>query len=153
MNNNIKVQEYSEEYAEEALKMWRDSKEEAIGQPEEHDFESHLKYLINTLTKNDLVFLAIDSSLDKPVGLLAVNVEEVSLNQLYIHRGYQKQGIGYCLLQKAKQLSPRGLKLYTFEVNKIAQRFYENNGFKIIGRGMAEQEKLPDIEYQWIGEI
>ncbi len=43
--------------------------------------------------------------------------------------------------------------MYTFEVNKIAQGFYEKNGFKIIGRGYENEEKLPDIQYEWNIEI
>ena len=37
------------------------------------------------------------------------------------------------LLNLAKQQSEGRLLLYTFEVNKNAQKFYERNGFKIVG--------------------
>lgn len=151
MTNNVKIQKYSEEYAVDTVLMWRDSKEKAIGQPEEHDFESHLYFLKNILSKGHEIFLTIETSTDKPIGILAVQVYEKSLDQLYIHVDFQNKGIGTMLLNKAKQLSPKSLKLFTFEVNKNAQQFYEKHDFKIIGRGIAEQEQLPDIEYKWIG--
>ena len=152
MINNVKIQKYAEEYAVDTVQMWRDSKEKAISQPEEHDFESHLYFLKNSLSKTHQIFLAIETSINQSIGILAVQVDEESLDQLYIHVDFQNKGIGTILLDKAKQLSSKSLKLFTFEVNKNAQRFYEKHGFKIIGRGIAEQEQLPDIEYKWIKE-
>ena len=41
------------------------------------------------------------------------------------------------------------LTLSTFEVNEKARRFYERNGFEVIGGGCENEENLPDIQYEW----
>src|SRR5215467_9131934 len=53
---------------------------------------------------------------------------EGHIDQLYIDPAYQQRGIGGRLVALAKQRSPDGLALWTFEVNATARRFYERNG-------------------------
>lgn len=139
------ITQYDPRYAEQTVKMWRDSKERAIGQKENHSFENHLHFLNNILAKQYQIDLALIS--DKIVGMVAYNEREIS--QLYIHIGYQGMGIGQTLLDKVKEQSSGRLTLYTFEVNENAQRFYKKNGFTIIGRGHENEENLPDIQYEW----
>ena len=125
--------------------MWRNSKERAIGQKENHSFKSHVNFLNNILPKQYQIDLALID--DKVVGMVAYN--EIEISQLYIHIDYQGIGIGQTLLNKVKKQSSGRLTLYTFEVNENSQRFYERNGFKIIGRGHENEENLPDIQYEW----
>ncbi len=136
---------YIPKYAEQTVEMWRDSKERAIGQKENHSFESHVHFLNHILPKQYQIDLALMD--EKVVGIVAYNEKEIS--QLYIHTGYQGMGIGQTFLQKVKEQSSGRLTLYTFEVNENAQRFYEKNGFTIIGRGDENEENLPDIHYEW----
>ncbi|WP_066309545.1 GNAT family N-acetyltransferase [Bacillus sp. FJAT-29814] len=142
------ITQYNPKYAEQTVEMWRDSKERAIGQKENHSFENHLNYLNNILPQQYQIDLALID--DNVVGMIAYNEREIS--QLYIHTGYQGMGIGQTLLDKVKEQSSGRLTLYTFEVNENAQRFYEKNGFKIIGRGHENEENLPDIQYEWISK-
>ena len=137
---------YHPQYAVETINMWRDSKERAIGQKEIHDHESHLYFLNELLPKQYQIDLAVMEK--KVVGMIAFDVKEI--NQLYIHVDYQGMGIGQALVNKAKAHSSGCLRLYTFEVNEPAQRFYEKNGFVIIGRGHENEENLPDIQYEWV---
>lgn len=83
------------------------------------------------------------------VGIVAFNSDE--LNQLYVANDQQGKGIGEILLNLAKEHSGGSLFLYTFEINKKAQRFYEKHGFVEIGRGYENEENLPDIKYEWRG--
>jgi len=145
---NFEIIVYKDKYARDTVKMWRDSKTKAIGQKDIHSFEDQLSFLQAKLVKENKVFLAIDKEFDRVVGLLAINGKE--LNQLYIHINYQKRGIGSRLLNMAKEFSPGKLELFTFEVNKKAQAFYEKHGFRIIGRGSENEENLPDIKYEWV---
>lgn len=138
---------YDERYSEETVRMWRDSKEKALGQNDIHDFADHLNFLKTVLVNGNQVFLAIDEKIDKSVGILAIDGKFI--NQLYIHTDYQNAGIGTRLLNLAKNLSNGTLRLYTFEVNKQAQKFYEKHGFEIIGRGFENEENLSDILYEW----
>jgi ribosomal protein S18 acetylase RimI-like enzyme len=133
------------QYAEETVAMWRESKEQAIGQKEKHSVDSQLYFLTQILPEEFEIFLALLDG--KVIGMAAYNKTEIS--QLYIHVEYQGRGIGRMLLDNAKAKSSGRLTLYTFEVNRTAQRFYEKNGFVVIGRGHENEEDLPDIQYEW----
>ncbi|MFJ5790977.1 GNAT family N-acetyltransferase [Lysinibacillus sp. NPDC093197] len=143
--HKISIMPYSPEFAEQTVAMWRDSKEQAIGQKEMHSVENHIYFLNHILPEQFQIDLAfIENTV---VGMIAYNMSEIS--QLYIHLSYQGLGIGQTLLDRAKAHSSGKLTLYTFEVNDKAQRFYEKHGFKIIGRGHENEENLPDILYEW----
>jgi ribosomal protein S18 acetylase RimI-like enzyme len=143
--HKIIISQYDSKYAEQTVQMWRESKEKAIGQKEIHSFENHVNFLNHILAKQFQIDLALMD--DKVVGMIAYNDSEIS--QLYIHNDYQGIGLGQTLLKKAKCKSNGRLTLYTFEVNKMAQRFYEKHGFKIIGKGHENEENLADIIYEW----
>jgi Acetyltransferases len=144
--NYIKIIQYSSAYDEDTVQMWRESKERAIGQREIHSFEDHIFFLNNILNRDSKIYIGTDNN--KVVGIIAFNENEI--NQLYIHNDYQGKGLGKRLLDMAKINSYGRLTLYTFEVNHKARRFYERNGFKIIGRGYENEENLDDIKYEWV---
>jgi len=83
------------------------------------------------------------------VGMLVVRLGD--LDQLYVAPDAQGQGIGSRLVERAKELSPGGLGLYTFQVNARARRFYERNGFvaDAFGDGSGNEEQQPDVHYTW----
>jgi len=145
--NDIKFIKHNDKYSRDAVEMWRNSKEKALGIKDNYTFDEVLQFFMNNLTKDNDVYLAIETNSDKVVGMLAFNNTEI--NQLYIHNDFQRLGIGTKLLKIAKDSSPGKLQLYTFEVNSGAQRFYENQGFVIIGSGSENEENLPDILYEW----
>ena len=149
MNNpeNIEIVAYQEKYAEDAVRMWRSSKERAIGIKESHSFEAHLIFLKEILITNNAVYLALQQNNDNVVGLMATDGEYI--NQLYIHNEYQRLGIGSEFLALAKTKSCGKFQLLTFEVNQGAQAFYERHGFRNKGRGSDNEEGLPDILYEW----
>jgi ribosomal protein S18 acetylase RimI-like enzyme len=142
----IIITQYNPKYAEETVKMWRDSKEKALGQKAIHSVEDHVYFLNHILPEKFQIELVLID--EKVVGMIAYNESEI--NQLYIHIDYQGIGIGQTLINKVKDKSSGKLTLYTFEVNEIAQRFYEKHGFKVIGRGHENEENLSDIQYEWI---
>lgn len=144
-HNNIVIIKYIPKYAEQTVEMWRNSKEQALGQKEIHSFENHVNFLNYILQDQFQVYLALVDEV--VVGMIAYNENEIS--QLYIHLDFQGMGIGQTFLEKAKEQSTGRLTLHTFEVNKKAQGFYEKHGFKIIGRGYENEENLPDILYEW----
>lgn len=87
--------------------------------------------------------------LDGLVGWL--DVRDGWVDQLYIRRGRTGQGHGKVLLDEAKAKCPSGLRLYTFQVNDGARRFYAREGFSEIGfgDGAANEEGQPDVLLQW----
>ena len=147
-HHKIIITQYNPKYAEQTVDMWRASKEHAIGQKDIHSVENHVYFINHILPEQFQIDLALID--EKVVGMIAYNEREIS--QLYIHIDHQGIGIGQTLLDKAKAQSCGRLTLYTFEVNEKAQRFYEKHGFKIIARGHENEEKLPDIHYEWISK-
>jgi ribosomal protein S18 acetylase RimI-like enzyme len=144
-DSKLVIIKYNPDYAVQTVEMWRNSKEEALGQKEIHSFDNHMDFLNQILVENYQVDLALME--DLVVGIIAYTEREIS--QLYIHTDYQGMGIGQNLLERAKEQSTGRLTLYTFEVNKKAQHFYEKHEFKMIGRGNENEEGLPDILFEW----
>ena len=73
------------------------------------------------------------------------------IDQLYVSPADQGRGVGGLLLAHAKQLRPARLRLYTFQSNSPARRFYEARGFvaKEFNDGSRNEERLPDLLYEW----
>ncbi len=75
------------------------------------------------------------------------------LTQLWVRPGWTGHGIGQQLLDamiaEAATVTPV-LRLYTFQRNGGARRFYERNGFavKMLGDGKSNEEGEPDAMYE-----
>jgi GNAT superfamily N-acetyltransferase len=82
-------------------------------------------------------------------GLLVL--EDDWLAQLYVEPGRTGRGIGTHLLAVAKRERPAGLRLWTFQSNLGARRFYERHGFAEVLRtdGATNEERSPDVLYAW----
>ena len=84
------------------------------------------------------------------VGMLVLDADWV--DQLYVEPELTGHGIGSELIAVAKRERPHGLRLWTFESNLAAQRFYERHGFDARDRtANANEEGAPDILYVWDG--
>ncbi|KMS91602.1 MULTISPECIES: GNAT family N-acetyltransferase [Streptomyces] len=83
------------------------------------------------------------------VGLMVLDGE--SLSQLYLDPQWRGRGIGDRFVALAKERGPRGLSLWTFQVNKPAHRFYERHGFVAAEYtdGSGNEEREPDVRYVW----
>ena len=73
------------------------------------------------------------------------------LSNLYVLPDCQGRGIGSALLSEVKRHSPAGLRLWTFEPNAGAIRFYQRHGFATIERtdGRTNEEKVADRLMAW----
>jgi GNAT superfamily N-acetyltransferase len=83
------------------------------------------------------------------VAVLVLGHEE--LEQFYVAFGEQRRGVGDAMLAHAKRLRPAGLRLWTFQRNAPARRFYEARGFVAIKftDGATCMEREADVLYQW----
>jgi GNAT superfamily N-acetyltransferase len=74
------------------------------------------------------------------------------LNHLYVEPGEQRRGIGTALLKQAKGRLPSGFRLWTFQRNEGARRFYERHGFRVVELtdGSENEEREPDVLYEWV---
>jgi ribosomal protein S18 acetylase RimI-like enzyme len=142
------IVDYTPEYGRELVRMWRDSFEQAVGVVDPHPLAAQLRYLEETVVSENQVQVVLDKGGAGVIGFMASTPEKIS--QLYVHVSHQHKGIGSMLVNLAKQRSRGRLRLFTFRVNKGAQRFYERHGFKVIGHGFEESWQLEDLEYEWL---
>ncbi len=73
------------------------------------------------------------------------------VEQLYLDPAWMGRGLGERFVQLAKERSPAGLQLWTFQVNEPARRFYERHGFVAdeLTDGAGNEERAPDVRYHW----
>ena len=65
-------------------------------------------------------------------------------------RPFQAKGLGGQLLNMAKGRYPE-LRLWTFQRNEPARKFYEKRGFALIEMtdGSGNEEREADVLYEW----
>ncbi|RBP44501.1 acetyltransferase (GNAT) family protein [Roseimicrobium gellanilyticum] len=93
-------------------------------------------------------WLAVSSIAGEPMGFITFCPGAVE--HLYVHPAHQGEGLGTALLRLAMRENIE-LKLWTFQRNTNARRFYEKHGF-IADRmtdGMGNEEREPDMRYVW----
>jgi ribosomal protein S18 acetylase RimI-like enzyme len=114
--------------------------------PALHTPEETLTYFSNILFQKAQIWLGERDGLI--AGFIAFRPGWVE--QLYIHPQHQGRGIGSMLLELVKNSEPE-LRLWTFQCNKRACRFYERHGFRIEQQtdGAANEERQPDYLYVW----
>jgi GNAT superfamily N-acetyltransferase len=115
--------------------------------PMVHTFEETVQFFGDFVIPNQIVLVA---ELEEGViGFIAI--EGSYVEHLYVTPAHQGIGIGDALLQKAKELHPEGLMLWTFERNHRARTFYEKRGFVAIEftDGSRNEERTPDVRYHW----
>lgn len=82
------------------------------------------------------------------VAVMALEADWV--DQLYVRPGWNNGGLGSALLDIAKREQPDGLRLWAFQSNTGARRFYERHGFTEIDRTDGDNEEhAPDVLYRW----
>ena len=90
---------------------------------------------------------------DSVIGMLAVSsgTDGSWIDQLYLLPEWVDRGVGRRLLEVALRELPPPVRLYTFQCNDRARRFYERRGFSAIafGDGSGNEERCPDILYEW----
>jgi ribosomal protein S18 acetylase RimI-like enzyme len=82
------------------------------------------------------------------VGFLAL--EKHIIQALYIKKGFQGFGFGQAAIKFA-QKQFKELRLWVFQSNIGAQKFYQRLGFQIVEKSDGEDNdyRLPDIFYCW----
>jgi GNAT superfamily N-acetyltransferase len=73
------------------------------------------------------------------------------LEALYVDPDLHGRGIGTALFEQAKRRRPGGLRLWVFQANFGARRFYERHGCRLetLTDGAANEEREPDALYEW----
>ena len=99
------------------------------------------------LPRHEVVVAAIG---DRLAGFAALDGDE--LGHLYVHPDLQGQGVGGALLAHARELRPAGFRLWVFQRNTTARRFYERRGLRLLELtdGARNDECEPDALYEWV---
>jgi hypothetical protein len=60
-------------------------------------------------------------------------------------------GVGHALFKHVKTLRPDGFQFWVFQQNEHARRFYEAHGSVAVELtdGEGNEEKTPDVRYEW----
>lgn len=145
-----RVVPYRPEHGDALVRMWRASFERALALSDPHPLDEQRAYLEKEVLPNHAVLVVLEESTERLVAFLASSRERIA--QLYVHPDHQRKGIGSSLLRHAKEQSGGRLRLFTFEKNAGARRFYERHGFAIVGRGFEPTWQLADLEYEWSGQ-
>lgn len=82
--------------------------------------------------------------------VLAQDDDHRWIRQMMVHPSFVGHGIGSRLLEHALATLPPPVRLYSFQANAGARRFYERHGFEAIAlsEGEANEERCPDVLYE-----
>ena len=99
------------------------------------------------LPGHDVVVAEVDGRL---AGFAALHGE--LLGHLYVHPELQGRGVGAALLSRTRELRPGGFRLWVFQRNTGARRFYERHGLRLVELtdGAGNEEREPDALYEWL---
>ena len=143
--SGLALEDYRPEDLEELIPMWRESFEHGVGIVDWHPIEEQSAHFLGEVVPHCAIRVAwLDGRM---VGFVAASPG--SIRQLYVRKGFHRQGIGSRMLDWAKDQSGGTLWLYTFAQNAVACAFYERHGFRAAARGHEPNWKLDDVRYEW----
>jgi putative acetyltransferase len=131
----------------------------AIGALHRHTMQTSLSFLPELYTLEEVIGYAASQILPHNEVWIAEQDGQVCgyiafapdwIKHLYVHPDVQGQGIGPTLLAKALE-DGCTRRLWTFQRNTRARRFYETRGFVLVELtdGAGNEEKEPDALYEW----
>jgi ribosomal protein S18 acetylase RimI-like enzyme len=135
---------------EAALGVWErarwDAQQPWLQERVKYSHADNLRHFRDVVMREDEVWLAVEDN--EVVGLLAFGEHKV--DQLHVEPRCQGRGVGTALLDRAKELAPKGLTLFTYQRNERARAFYERRGFRAVQFGVSPPpESEPDVKYAW----
>ena len=119
--------------------------------PMAHNDGAVHEWIAEVLAQDGRVYVAETSH--EVVGMLVISSgrEGGWIDQLYVRPGYTGHQVGFQLLQVAHVQLTSPIRLFTFQANTGARRFYERHGYKAVQftDGADNEERCPDVLYEW----
>jgi putative acetyltransferase len=116
------------------------------------DFSARLPWLRAHLAKlaGDGVEIIVGIDDDgRPAGFITIDPKTGHLDQLCVAPSTQGSGLARALLEEAKRRSPGHIRLDVNEENFRACRFYQREGFELIGVGKSDLSGWPVRRLEW----
>jgi ribosomal protein S18 acetylase RimI-like enzyme len=141
--------------AEQIASVFLASRKAFVGfAPLAHPDDDVRAWIANTLIPGGGVSVAVDQeSGGSVVGMMAISQHDGVgwIDHLYLHPSVVGRGIGTRFVDLATESLGSPIRLYTFQQNEGARRFYERHGFRAIvfSDGSDNQERCPDVLYEW----
>jgi GNAT superfamily N-acetyltransferase len=130
--------------------VWLRSRRDAVPAipPPVHDEADVRRWVAEVLIPDGGTWVAVVE--ERVVALMSLR--DGWVDQLYVDPSWQGQGLGTRLVDHAKQRSPGGLDLWTFQANARTRRFYGRHGFAPVEWTDGDNEEgAPDVRYHWPG--
>lgn len=119
--------------------------------PSVHPDDELRAWVADRLLPSGGVTVAVDAG--QVVGVIATEpgAEAAWITQLSVDPTRVGRGIGTVLLAHALASLGDAIRLYTFQANTGARRFYERQGFRVIAMtdGAGNEERCPDVLLEW----
>jgi putative acetyltransferase len=112
------------------------------------DFDARrawLKSHLRTLRAGSVELIVGLDAGGKPAGFAAIDAKSGYLDQLCVAPAERGTRLAAALIDEAKRRSPRVIELDVNEMNARAQRFYEREGFSVVGQGFNPLSGLPTL--------
>ena len=120
--------------------------------PSPHSNHEIEQWVESILIPSNTVVVALTAS--NIIGVLATSQDDNFswIDQLYVAPDHVNIGVGSLLLNHALNRLPRPVRLYTFQQNTSARRFYKRFSFQAIEftDGLENEERCPDVLYELI---
>lgn len=119
--------------------------------PELHTPEEDRSFLREMVLPNEEVWVIERDAQIVGFAALGSRQDVDYLQHIYVGPEHQGRGVGSELFTHAKKRRPAGFRLWVFQRNEGARRFYERHGCRLVELtdGSGNEEKEPDALYEW----
>lgn len=118
--------------------------------PNVHSVAEIHRWMREELIPNQNVLVLEEHAVIKAMMATSENEAGSWISHLFVEAQNVGRGYGSALLEKAVAELKKPIRLYAFQDNTAARRFYERNGFQAIqfSDGSTNEEKCPDVLYE-----
>ena len=147
VNDGLLIRPAGRDDADPIARLFLASKATLTFLPDTHTVEETFYFIASIVLRDQDVHVAETNG--EISGFLAVHGDMVE--HLYVRPDLLRRGIGSALLQRAKEQLPSGFRLWVFQENVPARRFYERHGLLLVEEtdGSRNEERTPDALYEW----
>ena len=145
----------TQEDAEEIAEVYLTSRKEFLSfAPVAHSDQAVRTWVADRLIPcGNVTVSVVDGVPGKIVGMMALSSKEGVgwIDHLYLLPTAVGRGLGSRFVHRAKADLGAPIRLYTFQANDGARRFYKRHGFQTIeyGDGSCNEERCPDVLLEW----